>query len=266
MQAVVLCGGLATRMLPATERVPKILLPVAGRPFLHHLADRLVASGFDRVLLLAGHLADQVEREALTLGPSFDSSQPAALVGAPSSDLPGLRPASWTPSTRFEVVRDPDRLLGTAGALASARDRLEERFLVTYGDSYLTFDYAAPLRALRGAPGAVGCMAVWKNEDRLEPSNAAVRDGKVVRYDKTRAAGAPPLDHIDYGATALHRRALDGVSTSEPSGLDTLCARLAGDGSLLAYVVTRRFYEIGSPQGLSDLEAFLDPDAPQAPE
>ncbi|NUO54169.1 MAG: NTP transferase domain-containing protein [Polyangiaceae bacterium] len=232
MQAVVLCGGLATRMLPATEQVPKILLPVAGQPFLYLLAERLIASGYDHVLLLAGHLADQVEREAAALGPSF------------------------------EVVRDPGRLLGTAGALAAARQRLDEKFLVTYGDSFLTFDYAAPLRGLRNAPRALGCMAVWKNEDRLEPSNVAVRDRKVVRYDKTRAPGSPALDHIDYGATALRRSALDGISTSEPSGLDALTARLAGDGSLAAYVVTTRFYEIGSPQGLADLEALLDPDAP----
>lgn len=241
MQAVVLCGGLATRMLPATEHVPKILLPVAGEPFLHLLAERLVASWFDHVLLLAGHLADQVEREAARLGPSFDSC-------------------------RFEVVRDGDRLLGTAGALANVRDRLDEQFLVTYGDSYLTFDYAAPLMGLRNAPQALGCMAVWKNEDRLEPSNAAVEGRKVVRYDKTRAPGAPALDHIDYGAIALRRSALDGVSTAEPSALDALSARLAGDGSLAAYVVTTRFYEIGSPQGLADLEALLDPDAPDPPE
>lgn len=229
MQAVVLCGGLATRMLPATERVPKILLHVAGRPFLHHLADRLVASGFDHVLLLAGHLGDRVEQEASALGPS----------------------------TRFEVVRDGDRLLGTGGALAAARERLDETFLVTYGDSYLPFDYSAPLRALNAEPTAVGCMAVWHNAGLLEPSNAGVQDRLVVRYDKTRAPGAPALDHIDYGATALRRSALDGVSTSEPSGLDALTARLAGDGSLLAYVVTGRFYEIGSPEGLRDLEAYL---------
>ncbi len=228
MQAVVLCGGLATRMLPATERVPKVLLPVAGRPFLQHLAERLVASGFDRVLLLAGHLADQVEREARSLGPSF------------------------------QVVADAGRLLGTAGALAAAQGHLDESFLVTYGDSYLTFDYAGPLRALEADPEAQGCMAVWKNDGRLEPSNAAVQGGRVVRYDKTRAPEAPELDHIDYGATALRRRVLSAVPRSEPSGLDALTARLAGDGSLLAYVVTTRFYEIGSPKGLSDLEAYLD--------
>jgi NDP-sugar pyrophosphorylase family protein len=63
--------------------------------------------------------------------------------------------------------------------------------------------------------------------------------------------------HIDYGATALRRSALDGVSLTVASGLDALTARLAGDYSLLAYVVTERFYEIGSPDGLRDLESYL---------
>jgi NDP-sugar pyrophosphorylase family protein len=232
MQAVVLCGGLATRMLPATETVPKVLLPVAGRPFLHHLADLLRASGFDQTLLLAGHLADRIEEEARALGPDL------------------------------EVVRDGPRLLGTAGALAAARARLDETFLVTYGDSYLSFDYAAPVHALAEDPSALGCMAVWRNEDALEPSNAAVAEGRVVRYDKARAPGGPRLDHIDYGATALRRRALEGVSATEPSGLDALTARLAQDGTLLAHVVTERFYEIGSPAGLRDLEAHLGTTAP----
>lgn len=229
MQAVVLCGGLATRMLPMTTSVPKVLLPVAGRPFLDHLVARLRSSGFVRIVLCAGHLADAVEVEARALGRDI------------------------------LVLRDGPELLGTAGALAAAAPHLDGTFLVTYGDSYLPFDYAGPLRTLSRDPSALGCMAVWKNDGALEPSNAAVRDGRVIRYDKTRAAGAPPLDHIDYGAIALRREALAQIGDAGLTGLDELCARLARQGSLLAHVVEERFYEIGSPAGLAALEAHLAP-------
>lgn len=230
MQAVVLCGGLATRMLPATREMPKVLLPVAGKPFLHHLVMRLRAAGFVDIVLLAGHLAEPVQLAALALGRDVS------------------------------VVRDGPELLGTAGALAAAKGRLAPSFLVTYGDSYLPFDYAGPLRALSNAPRDVlGCMAVWRNEDTLEPSNASVDDGFVTRYDKRREPGEPPLDHIDYGAIALKKEALALVPAGEPAGLDALQAELAAKRRLAAFVTRQRFYEIGSPDGLRALEAHLAP-------
>jgi NDP-sugar pyrophosphorylase family protein len=215
-------------MLPATRDVPKVLLPVAGRPFLYHLVTRLRKAGFVDIVLLAGHLAEKVELAALALG--HDVS----------------------------VVRDGPELLGTAGALAAAKDRLAPTFLVTYGDSYLPFDYAGPLRALSLAPQAVlGTMAVWRNEDALEPSNAAIDDGMAIRYDKRREPGEPRLDHIDYGATALKKEALAFVPEGAPAGLDALQAELARTRRLGAFLAPQRFHEIGSPDGLRALEALL---------
>ena len=230
MQAVVLCGGLATRMLPATREMPKVLLPVAGKPFLHHLVMRLRAAGFVDILLLAGHLAEPVQLAALAIGRDVS------------------------------VVRDGPTLLGTAGALVAARDRLAPSFLVTYGDSYLPFDYAGPLRALSLTPKDVlGAMAVWRNDDALEPSNTSIADGFVIRYDKRRSPGEPRLDHIDYGATALKKEALALVPEGEPAGLDALQAELAAKRRLAAFVTRQRFYEIGSPDGLRALGAHLSP-------
>ncbi len=231
MQAVVLCGGLATRMLPATERVPKVLLEVGGRPFLHHVVARLRAAGFVEIVLCAGHLGDAIEVAALGLGRDV------------------------------VVLRDGERLLGTAGALAAAQGRLAPSFLVTYGDSYLLFDYAAPLRALTRLPDTtLGVMTVWQNDGALEPSNAAVEGDRVVRYDKARTSGVL-LDHIDYGAIALRRDALAAVASvateGEPSSLSDLLEAMSRRSELAAHVTRERFYEIGSPAGLADLEAYL---------
>lgn len=231
MLAVVLAGGLGTRMGAATADLPKVLLDIHGRPFLDLLIERLSEAGFTRVLVCAGHLADAVEAAAARLGP-----------------VPEVR-----------VVRDGPTLLGTAGALRAAAPWLEPAFLVTYGDSYLTFDYAAPLRALESDPTALGCMAVYENRGAIEPSNAAVAGGRVVRYDKARAPGAPSLDHIDYGATALRLDAMLALEPGMAVGLDQVQATLAERGQLLAHVATERFYEIGSPAGLDALRAHLGP-------
>jgi NDP-sugar pyrophosphorylase family protein len=234
-QVVILAGGLGTRMLPRTEVVPKILLPVAGRPFGAWLLDRLAGAGFTEALLCIGHLGGEVRR-ALGDGGAF-----------------GLR---------LSYAEDGERLLGTAGALRRALDQLDETFLVTYGDSYLPFDYGAPLRDLRahaGPEGALGTMAVFRNDDRFDRSNTAVAGDLVARYEKRPrdAPRDPELAYIDYGATALRREVIAAIPEGEVRDLSALQRALAAEGRLRALTAERRFFEIGSEQGLADLEAEL---------
>jgi N-acetyl-alpha-D-muramate 1-phosphate uridylyltransferase len=229
-QAVVLAGGLATRMLPLTEATPKILLPVAGRPFLSHLLDRLQASGFEQVVLAVGHLAiavgEAAKREATARGLDIRLSE------------------------------DGPRLLGTGGALRNALPLLEETFLVTYGDSYLPFDYGTPLEHLRARPSGRAAMAVFANHDAIEPSNVILAGGRVLRYEKQRSEGLT-YDHIDYGATAIRRSEIEALAPDVPIGLDQVLGHLALSGGLLALPVRERFFEIGSPAGLTELERQL---------
>ena len=230
-QAVILAGGLATRMYPRTLDIPKFLLPIMGRPFGHRLLEKLAASGYTDVVLCTGHLGETI-RESVGDGCIF-----------------GLR----------VVISDegPTRL-GTAGALRRALPELRATFLVTYGDSYLPFDYAAPLDDLERHPDALGTMSVFHNEDRWDSSNCEVTDDKVVRYEK-RHAGSPRdenLAYIDYGAIALRRE----VVASFPEGASDLAIvqrDLAKTGKLRALVAVNRFHEIGSEAGLRDLEAYF---------
>jgi N-acetyl-alpha-D-muramate 1-phosphate uridylyltransferase len=230
-QAIILAGGLGTRMRPRTERTPKFLLPVGGRPFGAWLLDRLAAAGFGDVVLCVGHLGDAVR-------------------GAMGDRFAGLS---------LHYADDGPDLMGTAGALRRALPHLAPVFLMTYGDSYLPFNYLAPLRDLCMHPGALGTMAVYRNEGRFDASNTSVSGDLVLRYEKRRA-DAPPdpaLDHIDYGATALRREVIEALPADTPIGFDVVQRDLASRGRLRAFAVAERFYEIGSEQGLRDLEAAL---------
>jgi len=237
-QVVVLAGGLGTRMRPRTETVPKFLLPVLGRPFAGWLLPRLARAGFGEALLCTGHLGAQV-REYVQDGSAF-----------------GLR---------VRYSDDGQSLLGTGGALCEALPRLAETFVVTYGDSFLPFDYKRPLVDLAAAAKALGAMAVYRNlspgrEPELAPSNARVSGDKVVVYDKS--CSAPNLDHIDYGAMALRRsviEALENQARAEGNlSLSSIQANLARRGEMIATVARRRFFEIGSEAGLLALEDELD--------
>jgi NDP-sugar pyrophosphorylase family protein len=228
MQAVILAGGLATRLGERTRELPKALLPIAGKPFLAWQMAALARSGFSEVVLCIAHFADQI-REFLGDGAAF------GVAVAYSEDGP--------------------ELLGTGGALRHALPLLAPVFLVTYGDSYLPFDYAAPLRDLEAHPEALGTMSVFENAGAWDTSNTEVRGAHVLRYEKGGSDAA--LRYIDYGAIALRRAVLAERPTGVRFGLEQVQAELAHARQLRAYAASERFYEIGSELGIRDLEAKL---------
>jgi MurNAc alpha-1-phosphate uridylyltransferase len=228
MQAVILAGGLATRLGARARDLPKALLSVAGRPFLAWQVDALARSGFREVVLCISHLGDQI-RDFLGDGAAF------GVTAAYSEDGP--------------------HLLGTGGALRRALPLLAPTFLVTYGDSYLPFDYSGPLRDLEAHPEALATMSVFQNDGAWDASNTEVRGELVARYQK--GVTDATLRYIDYGALALRRSLLSERPENVAFGLDRLQTELAKAGQLRAYPASERFYEIGSERGIADLEAKL---------
>jgi NDP-sugar pyrophosphorylase family protein len=232
MQCLILAGGLGTRMRPLTGDLPKALLPVRGRPFAEWQLDWLKAGGVGRVVFAVGHQGRMV-RDAIGAGDRF-----------------GLDIA---------YSDEGERLLGTAGAVRLAVDAglLEDRFFVLYGDSYLAIDPRAVWRAAAADERPLLC--VHKNDGKWDASNAAFADGMVGRFEKgVKDAAARGLRYIDYGLAVLSRRLIE---TEVPAGgrhdLADLYRRLAAAGRLRGFEAPERFYEIGSPQGLNDLEEHL---------
>jgi NDP-sugar pyrophosphorylase family protein len=222
-----LAGGLATRLRPITATIPKALVEVAGRPFIDHQLALLARNGVRRVVLCLGHLGGMVERH----------------LGASALGL------------ELAYSHDGDRLLGTGGALRRAAPQLGEAFWVMYGDSYMDIDYAAVLADFLGCD-VLGLMTVIANNNRWDRSNVVFRDGRLLRYDKRRPT--PEMAHIDYGVALLRREALDRLPADRPSDLADLYGELAAEGRMAGHEVMRRFYEIGSPEGLEETRAYLE--------
>ena len=217
--------------------MPKLLLEVAGRPFADLQLEMLARAGYESVVLCVAHLAEAIREH----------------VGDGSR---------W--GLRVDYSEEGPTLLGTGGALRAAAAKLEPTFLVTYGDSYLPFDYAAPLAVLEAHADCDGVMSVFENAGKWDASNVRVgswsdasgADGTwVLAYEK--GTKDPRFDHIDYGAIALRKTAVLELPEGEKVGLDVLQTRLAERQRLRAYVAHERFYEIGSPEGLAALEGRL---------
>jgi len=228
VQVVILAGGLATRMRPHTLTVPKSMLEVAGRPFVDWQLEKLAACGFRDVVLCIAHLGEAI-REHVGDGARFGLA---------------VRYADEGPS-----------LLGTGGALRNALPLLAPDFLVTYGDSYLPFDYRGPLETLHRHDDCDGVMSIFYNEGKWDASNVATDGEWVLRYAK--GCVDPELDHIDYGAIALRRSVVEAVPEGERHDLAALQERLAAEKRLRAYTAEVRFFEIGSPEGLTALQDHL---------
>jgi NDP-sugar pyrophosphorylase family protein len=223
----VLAGGLATRLRPTTETVPKALLDVAGRPFVEHQLDWLRDQGVQRVVFCVAYRGEMIEHR----------------IGDGSR---------WGLSV--EYVFDGDRLLGTGGALKRALPAIGPAFVVLYGDSYLSCDLTAVERAFTVA-GRAGLMVVLRNEDRWDRSNIHFEAGRIVRYDKQHRTS--DMHHIDYGLGVLTDRAFASFPSDQPFDLAAVYQRLLEQDDLAAVEVFERFYEIGSPEGLEETRAFL---------
>ncbi len=223
----ILAGGLATRLHPVTERMPKSLVDVAGRPFAEHQIDLLRENGLSDIVFLVGHLGEMV-RAALGEGERF--------------------------GVRLRYVFDGPRPLGTGGAIREALPALGDRFFVMYGDSYLDCDYGAVARAL-ASTGKRALMTVCRNDDLWDRSNVEFRDGRIVRYDKRSRDEA--MRHIDYGLGVFDRAVFEAWPAGSAFDLEAVYQRLLAQGDLAGFEVERRFYEIGSPEGLAETREHL---------
>jgi NDP-sugar pyrophosphorylase family protein len=222
----ILAGGLATRLRPITERIPKSLVPVAGKPFLAHQLALLRAQNFHRVVLCVAHLGDQIEA-------AFGDGHALDMDLIYSHDGPGLA--------------------GTAGALQQALPLLGPDFLTLYGDSYLETDYHAIWSAHQRRQ-ALALMTVIAREFASDPPNAWFENGMVRAYGKGEPI--PEMRHVDYGLGVFNAEtfacAADGVAD-----LSDVQGRLARAGQLAGHEVKQPYFEIGSPRGLADLESHL---------
>jgi MurNAc alpha-1-phosphate uridylyltransferase len=213
MQAVILCGGKGTRLGAIAKDKPKALVEVAGRPFLACILERLQSCGFDSVHLCVGSWWD-----------AFSSEYP------------------W-------ISMSGDENVDTGGALRCALPRLEERFLVTYGDTYLPFDYADPMRELVCNYYGDAVMSVVKETG----GNVTVDGSRVSCID-----GDGSHQFRDYGAIAMHRSIVERVPSNLKIGLNELLNGFACAGRVRALQVTNSpYHTIGTPEQLAETDRYL---------
>lgn len=223
----ILAGGLATRLRPITEKIPKSLIAVAGKPFLAHQLELLHARSIRRAVLCLGHLGEMIQRD-------FGDGS--------------------TYGIRLDYSFDGPKLLGTGGAIKRALPLLGDEFFVLYGDSYLPVEYR-PIAEFFRQSGKLGCMTVYRNEGKYDTSNVVFRDGEITVYDKKNRL--PEMRHIDYGLSLFQAPVFAAYVPDQVFDLAEVMGRLVREKQLAGFEVPERFYEMGSSAGLAELEILL---------
>jgi NDP-sugar pyrophosphorylase family protein len=223
----ILAGGVAKRLRPLTEKIPKALVDINGTPFISHQLKLLRSRGIVRVVICAGYLGEMI-RDFVGDGSRFN--------------------------IQVEYSFDGDSLLGTGGAVKKALALLDESFFVLYGDSYLPCNYKAVQAAFEDS-GKKALMTVFHNEGTWDTSNVEFKNGQILSYEKQRLT--PRMRHIDYGLGIFQREAFATVPEDTPYDIADLYQLLLKKDELAAFEVRERFYEIGSIGGLEELKSHL---------
>jgi NDP-sugar pyrophosphorylase family protein len=224
---IILSGGLATRLYPKTQTIPKSLLDICGRPFIAHQLDLLKSKGVVDIIICAGFLGDMIK--------SFLDENDFGL--------------------NISYSFDTDKLLGTGGAIKKALSKFNiDSFFVLYGDSYLDVDYLDIENVFKESKKSA-LMSVYKNDGQFDKSNVVFREGNIIKYSKIEKD--ENMHYIDYGLGIFNRRIFE-TENREAFDLAQIYQNQIANNDIAAYEIFKRFYEIGSFKGIEDFTKFIE--------
>ncbi|OIO20682.1 hypothetical protein COV61_00195 [Candidatus Micrarchaeota archaeon CG11_big_fil_rev_8_21_14_0_20_47_5] len=222
-QAAILCGGLGTRLIPVTSKIPKCMVSVAGKPFLEYVLLHLKKQGIKKALLLTGYLHGQIKEY---FGNEFEG---------------------------IEIEYSPEGSpLGTGGALKNAKGKLEETFFLLNGDTYFPVALGELETALLKNKSALAVLSAYLNSEKIAPNNLLVDDEeKILQY------GGKNCNCVDAGASVWRKESLRLIKTVPCSLEKDIYPELIKHGYIYASKTDVRFYDIGTFERLKIAEEFF---------
>jgi NDP-sugar pyrophosphorylase family protein len=236
MQAVILAGGLGTRLRPLVNDRPKPMAEVCGRPFLEYLLEWVHQAGCGEVILSVGYRHEQI----------------AAHFGDG---------ASFGVSVRYAVEETP---LGTGGALKNAEPWIRGRFFCLNGDTFCDFDpsslldahraYREKMRTGSGPSACLGTLALLKAEDASACGQVTLDErGRITAFREKTGAGEPvPL--VSAGVYVLEPEILERIPKGKAVSLERETFPGVAGHALFGFAAEGSFIDIGTPEGYRRFE------------
>lgn len=228
MQAVVLAGGLGTRLRPVLGDVPKPMAPLSGRPFLEYQLLYLKHAGITEVVLCVGYRAEVIE-EYFGDGTRYGLKIVYSTEAAP---------------------------LGTGGAIKLAAPLLRDSFFVLNGDSYAELDYRE-LERFQREHHALATLGLTRSDDaRAYGSVVATQDGRVTAFREKAEQGGGAAAYISAGVYRFERAVLDFIPAKKAVSLETQTfpTMLTQGARLFGMAFEGYFIDIGTPAMYAQFE------------
>ena len=219
---IILCGGKGNRIKKITKNKPKCLVDFYGKPFLFYQLKYLKKKHFNNVIISVGYKAKLVQNYVRN-----------------NIDFMNVK-----------IVNDGKKLLGTGGAIKKSINLLKDYFYVIYGDSYLNFN----LNNLK-TTSKISIMAIYKNKNKYDQSNVQRKKSEIIGYDKSKKKGK--YEYIDYGVSYLEKKNFKNFKKNTRFDLSNLLQKISKENKLKGFVVKKRFYEIGSYNGIKQFKNFI---------
>jgi D-glycero-D-manno-heptose 1,7-bisphosphate phosphatase len=227
-QAVILAGGLGTRLRPITDTIPKPMIPFHGKPFLEYIIEMLIEQGFVKIILLLGYLPEKVTEY-------FGNG------------------AKWGIKIKYSITDIND---DTGLRLKKAKHLFENEFMLLYCDNYWPMNFNKML-AVYKANDVDALVTVYKNLDGYTKNNLQINEnGFIEVYDKTRQA--ENLQGVDIGFFILKKSIVDLIPDGNFNFEKTVLPQLIKNKKIITFVTEHRYYSVGSHERLVLTEKFLE--------
>jgi len=225
LPVVILAGGLASRLYPMTQQMPKSLIKVHGKPFIFHQLELLRQNHVTDVIMCVGNFGDAIEQ----------------FVG---SEKYGIN---------IKYSYDGKTLLGTGGAIKNALHLLPDTFIVLYGDSYLNVSFNPIIEKFYIERKSI-LMTVYQNNNKDNINNVHLLNGNLIEYNKQN----PKLymKHIDYGISIMSKHVFDNYP--EIFDLADLLTEYVKIGKVSGFESKVPFFEIGSFDGIENFKKHIN--------
>ncbi len=218
---IILSGGKGTRVSNYTNKLPKCLIQVKGKPFLFYQLKYLNKYKFKNVIVSTCYMSYKI-KDYVKNNINF---------------------------LNVKIV-DDIKPLGTGGAIVKSLKYMKKNFFIIYGDSYLNFNLNKMINKKSTA-----IMAIYKNNNKYDKSNVKFNDKDII-YDKNNSSNKK-FDYIDYGVSYVNRKIFENLPKNKKFDLSIIFQNISKKKKLYGYAVAKRFYEIGSYKGIKDFKKYL---------
>lgn len=226
-QAVILAGGLGTRLKPFTNANPKPMYPINGIPFIEYLILQIKSFGIDNIIILLGYLPQKII-DYLGDGKKYN-----------------VNIFYDTISESYDTL---DRLI-------HAKSMLEDEFLLMYCDNYCPIDFDRLVKNFYKHKADIE-LSVYDNTDSYTKNNVFVNtDGLVNTYDRLRTTNK--LNGVEIGYAIVKRKVLDLEFSTDRNFSSVVFPKLVEEKKLFATMISHRYYSIGSFSRMPLTEEFF---------